>query len=233
MMKLIKRYNDMVDRKPIITKCVSAFFVFALGDYLCQEMENRMLHLSDKICWKRMLKQGSFGVVAAPYIHFSFCKVIPYLFPENKKYSFWWSLLYAVTISDGLFNYAFFIYMDYANTKPSTDKDIVKSIKSKDVLDKWIPTQIMNLKVWPFMTGFNFYFMPMQLRVLVDNLFCIFWNIYLSYIENNTGKNSKENNNQNELKKVNLKELSDLTNVNKNSDNKQEKLLNDLKNSRV
>eukprot|EP00340_Litonotus_pictus_P003609 CAMPEP_0170515424 /NCGR_PEP_ID=MMETSP0209-20121228/1859_1 /TAXON_ID=665100 ORGANISM="Litonotus pictus, Strain P1" /NCGR_SAMPLE_ID=MMETSP0209 /ASSEMBLY_ACC=CAM_ASM_000301 /LENGTH=123 /DNA_ID=CAMNT_0010799907 /DNA_START=267 /DNA_END=635 /DNA_ORIENTATION=- len=104
------------------------------------------------------------------------------------KYSFILSLIYAVTISDGIFNYAFFIYMHYANSKMKAGEEssIWKSIKSKDVLEKFIPVQINNVKVWPFLTGFNFYFMPMQYRVLTDNVFCTFWNIYLSYVENNT-----------------------------------------------
>ena len=193
-MKVITKYNNAVDRNPIITKCLSAAAVFAIGDYLCQEMENRVLKLKDRINWTRVVKQGSFGLVVAPYIHFQFCKVIPYLFPDNKKYSFFFSVLYAATVSDGIFNYAFFIYMHYANTKKNTGKEpkVMDSIKAREVFDKWVPVQINNVKVWPFMTGFNFYFMPIQLRVLVDNVFCIFWNIYLSYVENNPKKKHEE-----------------------------------------
>jgi hypothetical protein len=184
-------YDKLLTTKPLTTKCVSAFFIFGLGDYLCQEMENRILKVGKKIDKIRILKQASFGVVVAPYLHLQFCIIIPKLFNESSKYFAVKSTLYAVTISDSLFNFSFFSYMAYLHNKNHREKNEKKTNMS-DVMQKFIPVQIMNMKVWPFLSGFIFYFVPCSYRVLFDNFACIFWNIYLSYVEN---QDKRENNN--------------------------------------
>ena len=190
MKNLFTKYNFYLEKRPIITKAISAFFVFGLGDYLCQEMEKRILkNNNNNISIKRIVKQGAFGALSTPYIHFSYCKVIPYFFPDGKKYSFIKSLIYAVTISDGIFNFSFFTYMAMSQNR---DLSFRQAITSKEVHDKFIPVQITNLKVWPILSGLNFYFVPIQFRVQVDSVFVIFWNIYLSYVENNNNKKVEE-----------------------------------------
>ena len=175
-MNIIKWYNLKLDSSPIITKAVSGSIVFFLGDLLCQGMEIKFLKMDTTYDLKRSLKQASFGLIVAPYLHMQYNYIIPKLFHDKVKYSLIKSIIYATTISDGLFNFAFFMYMSLVRKG-----DI--NLALKELPDKFIPVQIMNMKVWPFLTGFNFYFMPFQYRVLFDNTLCIFWNIYLSYIE--------------------------------------------------
>ncbi len=179
-MKIIYKYNQAIETRPLVTKSITAIVIFGIGDYLCQEMENRILKIGNTIKFDRMLKQASFGLVVAPYLHLQFCKIIPWMFPETAKYSFIKSLTYTVILSDSIFNFSFFLYMSLAGGKTFSE-----AVRSDEVLAKFVPVQIMNFKVWPFLTGFNFYFIPMNYRVLYDNFFCTFWNIYLSYVENN------------------------------------------------
>lgn len=73
--------------------------------------------------------------------------------------------------------------MAYLENKNNSEKNAKKPTLS-DVMEKFITVQIMNMKVWPFLSGFNFYLITGSYRVLFDNFACIFWNIYLSYIEN-------------------------------------------------
>ena len=228
--KIIAKYNNAIDKRPLLTKIISAVIVFGIGDYLCQEMENRVLKLNKSINWTRVFKQGSFGIVVAPYVHIQFCKVVPYLFPENMKYSFLLSVFYASTLSDGIFNYAFFVWMHFANTKIKTGKEpnLWKSFTSTEVWEKFVPVQFNSMKVWPFMTGFNFYFMPIQLRVLTDNIFCIFWNIYLSYAENNTGNSGESGDSKNnDMKNENVENSNDNNSTNTNSIRKRDILENE------
>jgi hypothetical protein len=173
-------YNDLLIKRPVITKALTGSVIFALGDYLCQEMERRIIKKDKSIAisFQRIIKQASFGLVAAPYLHLQFNFIIPRLFPEGSRFATVKSVAYAVTISDGLFNLFFFSYMCFVNKK--TLKQSIHEIP-----EKYIPVQITNMKVWPFLTGFNFTFIPPNYRVLFDNVLCIFWNIYLSYVENN------------------------------------------------
>jgi len=41
-----------------------------------------------------------------------------------------------------------------------------------------------NWKVWPLFQTVNFYFVPLQHRVLAAQIVALFWNVYLSFITN-------------------------------------------------
>jgi hypothetical protein len=174
-------YSNVLVTRPLISKASSAFVIFGLGDYLCQEMELKILKKPGKIDFKRIFKQSLFGVVVAPYLHLQYCKIIPRLFPGENPASVMKSILYAVTVSDGIFNFSYFTFMSLCNQNTKTNDSSVMN----DIMEKFIPVQMTNMKIWPFLTGFNFYIVPMHFRVLFDNFFCIFWNIYLSYVEYN------------------------------------------------
>ena len=178
-MQILRLYNTCLEKRPLITKALSGSVVFALGDYLCQKIENQYIFKKPQAStdWRRVLKQTSFGFVVAPYLHLQYNIIVPWLFPETAKYSIIKGVAYAVTISDGIFNFMFFLYMSFINGRTMQDA-------MKDVPKKFVPVQINNMKIWPFLTGFNFTFVPASYRVLFDNFMCIFWNIYLSYVEN-------------------------------------------------
>jgi hypothetical protein len=179
-MKAFRLYNTLIDIHPIKTKTVTCFFIFGFGDYLCQKLELKYKIISS-FSWKRCLMQGSFGLAAAPYLHLQFCYIIPKLFPEHLKYSILKTLAYALTINDGIFNLLFYLYMDLISGKGI--KGAIEEFKKK-----YIPTMIANWKFWPIISGINFTFVPIQYRVLFDNTGCIFWNIYLSFMQNKKGE---------------------------------------------
>ena len=70
---------------------------------------------------------------------------------------------------------------------------------------------------WPFLTFFNFYFIPSQYRVQFDDLMMTFWLTFISYIENR--HMYKENTDNNQLN----------TDVNKAIEQKPEKIEPKLK----
>ncbi len=179
-MKCIAWYNKHFEKRPLVTQLVSGFAVFGLGDYLSQIIENKYLNKSDKIKYKRILKNAVSGTVLTPYLHLQYCIIIPRLFPDHKKYALVKSVAYAVLISDCVFNLFYFILMSLINR----DRNSPTSLH-KEVMDKFVPTQILSMKIWPFLTTFNFYYLPMQFRVLFDNVAGIGWAWYLSYVENN------------------------------------------------
>lgn len=177
MRNAINVYNTFLDKKPLVTKVLSASFIFSIGDYLCQKMEMKFINPSQKFDMKRLAKQALFGVIVAPYLHFQFNIAIPWLFPQHMKWAIGKSVAYAVLISDSIFNASYFTYMALAK-----GKSFSQAIR-EDIPEKFIPVQITNMQIWPMFTGLNFTFVPMNYRVLVDNIGTIFWNIYLSYVE--------------------------------------------------
>lgn len=48
------------------------------------------------------------------------------------------------------------------------------------------PTMLRHWRVWPFVQSFNFYYTPLQHRVLVHNSVLMIWSGYLSYLNHNT-----------------------------------------------
>lgn len=182
--RILKIYNLLIETQPIKTKAVTCFCIFSFGDYLCQKIEIKYKIIKE-FSLKRCLLQGSFGIFAAPYLHWQFCILIPRLFPEHQKYSVLKTLLYALTINDGIFNFLFYFYMDLASGK-GIDKTL------NEFKRKYPQTMIDNWKFWPIISGINFTYVPIQYRVLFDNIGCIFWNIYLSYMQNKNHNNDKE-----------------------------------------
>lgn len=63
--------------------------------------------------------------------------------------------------------------MAYLENKNNSEKNAKKTTLS-DVMEKFIPVQIMNMKVWPFLSCFNFYLITCSYRVLFDNLLVFF-----------------------------------------------------------
>jgi hypothetical protein len=175
-MKAIYWYKNKASANPIRTKAISGSIIFFFGDMLCQSMEIYMFHEREKYDLSRACIQGSFGFIINPYTHYQFNILMPRLFPPKRKYSILKSIVYSVTISDAIFNLCFFLYMGMMRKR-------CHMITLSDLPEKLIPVQIANMKIYPFITGINFFFIPANFRVMFDNFSSIFWNVYLSYIE--------------------------------------------------
>ncbi len=194
-MSIINTYNKLLEEHTLITKTITTIILFGIGDILCQLIEKYYFESITKLNINRMLKMASVGIVLGPYVHLNMCVIIPYFWPDmNNTWDFILSVAYDVVISGGIFNYIFFLFMFVQSIpKEEMNKKTIWSILSDKILiDKFIEVEINDLKIWPFLVAFNFFFIPLKYRVLVDNFFCIFWNIYLSFIENNTSEKIKQ-----------------------------------------
>lgn len=180
-MKSISWYTSKLDSNPITTKTISSIFIFAIGDFLCQKIENKIEKKTQKkdFNWMRLIKQSSYGLLAGPYLHLQFCRIIPAIFPSTAKLHVFKSVFYALTVSDAIYNCGFYVYCDALNGE---------FFKAKTFFEKFVPTQMLNLQVWPVFQYVNFSLVPIKYRVLYDNMLAVFWNAYLSYVQNNMEK---------------------------------------------
>lgn len=66
-------------------------------------------------------------------------------------------------------------------------------VKASDML---IPTLEQHYKIWPLVHCFNFYFIPLQHRIIVQNIVLTGWSGYLSFLNSNhqsNGSNTDDN----------------------------------------
>jgi len=169
-------YSIKLETRPLTTKAISSILIFALGDILCQKIENNIQKQNKKsLDFRRLIKQSSYGLLAGPYLHLQFCLIIPYLFPATAKLHTIKSVLYALTISDSIYNCGFYVYCDALEGK---------FLQPNSFFEKFIPTQILNFKIWPVLQYINFSVVPVKYRVLFDNTLSVFWNAYLSWVQN-------------------------------------------------
>ena len=177
-------YNNVTLRKPIITKSITSFITFGIGDLICQQIEKSTAKKQGKVKkldFIRLLKQSVFGFVFTPYFHFHFSSVIPYLFPAVKGASVntrvLKSLLYDQTVHAALFTVVFYFYMGMVNGRTVKETNHEISVK-------FLPTMIDNWKLWPLAMYINYKYIPNHLSPLYVNLVGIVWLTYLSYLQN-------------------------------------------------
>ena len=187
-MFVIKSYIVFINKKPILTKALTQFILFGTSDLICQLFEKRSC-VKYKFDLTRIFKQAIFGFVFAPYCHFHFCKVIPFLFPaihgQYSKHLIFKRMIYDQTIHAGFFTLVFYYYMG-----------IMKGRKYNEIKEeiriKFYPTMIDNWKVWPLAMLINYKYIPLMYSLLYTNIIGIFWLTYMSYLQNIKFTNNQE-----------------------------------------
>ena len=175
-MLLVKRYGRLLEERPLTTKCITSFLTFSMGDFMCQKFE-KVYSGRTQYDWWRTIRQGSFGFCVTPYFHLQFSIIMPYLFPATKKINIIKSVVYDQTIGASIFTLMFFTYVDLASGKS------IYQMK-EELKVKFVPTIIANWTVWPPLMLINFSLVPVPWRVLYANFCGMFWNAYLSWVQN-------------------------------------------------
>lgn len=180
-MMVLKWYGNLLETKPIRTKCITTFITFGAGDLLCQYFEIKSKSKL-KYDYIRAFRQASFGFLISPYLHLQFSIIIPYLFPSGKRFTIIKSVIYHQTIVTGILIVAFFIYLDLLSGK-SFDQTL------KELRIKFFQCLFASWSVWPVLMTINFSIIPVHWRLLFANFCGLFWNGYLSYMQNVQSKN--------------------------------------------
>ena len=177
-MSFFRWYNKCLESRPIITKMITSFITFGLGDLLCQQIE-KTKNKDKKYDVMRTIKQGSFGFMATPYLHMQFCIIMPWLFRGKGAANAIKSVVYDQLIGAPIFTSLFFIYLDM-----NSGKNLNESVKELE--KKLMPTLYMNWKIWPTIMLINFSLVPVPYRVLYANIAGMFWSAYLSSAQNSS-----------------------------------------------
>ena len=184
---MISWYTNKLIERPYVTKCITSFITFGLGDVICQLFEKKS-NKNKKFDYIRAFRQGSFGVIMTPYLHLQFNHIIPKYF-ANGKLPILKILAYDQTVNASVFIFAFFTYIDYfSGIDPKTSL--------QHTLVKFPSTIVANWQIWPMAQILNFTIVPAPYRVFFANIVGLFWNVYLSFVQNVKGKQMIEQTNQ-------------------------------------
>ena len=178
------KYNKLLEKYPLPTKILSSAVIFAVGDIACQIVFEKK-SFKNEFNWKRTMVMTSVGsIYGAPLLHFWYARAVKIaeLIGKNQKFRPAISTLLDQTlfapycIGSMLFLFEFIDKLDVQKS--------ISNVKSK----LWL-TLLANWKIWPLAMLINFSVIPGRYRVLFSNFIGLFWNVYLSWIQNSPAKN--------------------------------------------
>ena len=151
---------------------------------------------------QRALSASSFGVVGTIYLHYWWDfleRFVNSRFPISQAKSTSRLTNTAVkvlidqSISAPLYNWCYFFITNAVHSHVQSDgmTDRLESAASK-ATEMIGPLMLKHWRVWPAIHGLNFYFTPVQNRVLVQNLVLVGWSGYLSHLNHSQEIEEKE-----------------------------------------
>lgn len=172
---------------------MAAAFIFFTSDTATQRI------MDPEASWDgaRATSGAVFGVVATGYLHFWWGfleRTIGAVIPAARHRVI--NTAAKVIIDQGagapLYIYTYYIITNTIQKLSSSSSwskqavtDIVQEQESRARHMLW-PTMLQHWKVWPAVHSLNFYFVPLQHRVLLQNTVLVGWSGYLSHL-NKTG----------------------------------------------
>lgn len=81
------RYIFWNEKRPLLTKCLTASSLMGLGDFLCQNIETQFTQ-KKTIDWERLRSFTTYGfAVSGPMLYTTYNKILPYIAPGTSKAS--------------------------------------------------------------------------------------------------------------------------------------------------
>lgn len=181
MARLLARYDQLLQRHPLATKCTTSAVLFGVGDVLAQAVEsNGVLESVDTSRVLRMLIWG--GCIFAPLAH-TWYKMLDKVVKGPPGAA---TVLRKVAADQLVWtppiNIAFFTYAALAEGA-STDAALGAA------QEKLWPTLRVNWVLWPVVQAVNFAVVPLRYRILVINCVSVGWSAFLSYVANQSADN--------------------------------------------
>lgn len=179
-------YTNALEKRPLTTKVTAASLIFFTSDTATQKL------MDPEADWDlaRASSGAVFGVIATTYLHFWWGfleRSIGSLVPVARSRLLNTAIKVFVDQSAGapLYIYTYYIITNTVQKLSSdpTQKvvDVLEETESKARHMLW-PTMLKHWRVWPAVHSLNFYFVPLQHRVLLQNTVLVGWSGYLSHL---------------------------------------------------
>lgn len=186
MLSIFSRYNDFVLRRPILANSLTTGFLLGTGDYLAQTF---FTDEHAKYDYSRTLRAVIYGsIIFAPLGDkwYKFLAKVKTPFIGNRaKYSSTKLGVYD-TVSRVAYDQLIFapfigIPLYYSVMSMLELRENALEYAQAKLQKNWASTLVTNWMIWPIFQLINFYFIPVQMRLLCVNTFSIGWNCFLSY----------------------------------------------------
>lgn len=184
MASLVQKYFRLLDKKPLQVKIVSAFAIFPTADVIAQMYENHRPNMRERFStfdwdYLRTVRVLAFGCTITTYIHFwwGWIEVFAekYVISASKHHylNAFSKVFIDQAIGSPVFNTVFFASQSLLQGKSLGE--------TKDILVKRVPDMLkLHYCFWPWIHCVNFAFVPLHVRVPVQNLFQTGWMAFLS-----------------------------------------------------
>mmetsp|Transcript_5980 Transcript_5980/g.10693 ORF Transcript_5980/g.10693 Transcript_5980/m.10693 type:complete len:296 (+) Transcript_5980:135-1022(+) len=187
------RYCEALLARPLIVKATSASLIFFTSDSATQYL----LDPTGEWDGARAGSGAAFGVIATTWLHYWWGFLEGFVGARLPVARHRLSNTLVKVVVDQAIGAPLYIYTYYVVTnflqelnsqQPQMDDGKSASVLLKETHDNasqmLMPTMMRHWMLWPAVHTFNFYYMPLHHRVLVQNLVLVGWSGYLSHLNN-------------------------------------------------
>ncbi|GMT31350.1 hypothetical protein PFISCL1PPCAC_22647, partial [Pristionchus fissidentatus] len=171
--QMIRWYKRMMQTRPLLTQMVSSGMISAAGDAIAQfAIEKRSVREYD------LMRTARFFVLTGGIIAPALSRWFIVLEKINKGPAKLLPLK-RLAVDQAVFAPTFnaFILVMLRVLEGYTPSESVAACKRD-----WWGIWTTSLKVWPLVNLFNFYLVPLPMRVIFVQFVALFWNSYLSFV---------------------------------------------------
>jgi len=187
----LEKYNIALNARPLFVKASAASVIFFASDSATQ----RILEPEKEWDLARAGSGAVFGIVATSWLHYwwGFLEVaVGKRLPTSthRLSNTLTKVFLDQAIGAPVYIYSYFFITNFLQDWNATAKKTLSEAKQlfHKTCDKATemlpPTMLRHWTLWPAIHTFNFYYMPLHHRVLVQNLVLVGWSGYLSHLNN-------------------------------------------------
>jgi protein Mpv17 len=175
----------------LLTKCGTAAFIFFSSDVAAQNITTSDSTLS--IDLNRALSGATFGIIGSCWLHFwwnALERVIEARVPFSKHRlgNTLVKVFFDQSVGAPLYIYCYFFLTNVIQGSKERDDSLTKRAYNAHAVASEVlwPTMLKHWRLWPFVHTLNFYYVPLQHRVILQNLVLAGWSGYLSHVNHSS-----------------------------------------------
>ncbi|PSC71174.1 hypothetical protein C2E20_5468 [Micractinium conductrix] len=171
LLAALRAYDRAVKANPVLTKALTSFVGFAIGDRIAQGVAGGGSY--DVLRCGRLSLYGL--LLDGPVGHAWYKLLDKHVYPEAPTSTK--AVLIKMALDQLVWGPAMtLVFFAFLKTLEGHPELIVATIQAK-----FLPTMLANYVLWPLAHLVNFRFVPTDYRILFNNVVAIFWTTWLSY----------------------------------------------------